>query len=302
MYSLRQIEAPSIDDQSAAMQSYDRGSLRSAKQEEPLHYLSVKDEMTIPSTERFSSRVEAYLKYRPHYPKEVIYSLREKIGLRPNHIIADIGSGTGFSTELFLENGNFVYAIEPNAPMREAGEHYLATYKNVRSLDGTAEATTLPDRSVDYIIAGQAFHWFDFKRAYQEFERILKPGGWIVILWNDRETDTTPFLIDYEKLLQKFGTDYNEINHRNFDSKRIRDFFRTAPVIEMEFENKQRLNYDGVEGRLLSSSYVPNVGDAEYHPMLEILHKIFDKNNANGTIDMRYKTLLYAGQIHNERN
>ena len=157
--------------------------------------------MSTLSTERFSSRVKAYLKYRPHYPKEVIYALRERTGLRPNHIIADIGSGTGFSAELFLENGNFVYAIEPNAPMREAGEHYLANFKNFRSMDATAEATTLPDHCVDYIVAGQAFHWFKFDLAYAEFKRILKPGGWIVILWNDRETNTTPFLIDYEALL-----------------------------------------------------------------------------------------------------
>jgi SAM-dependent methyltransferase len=249
------------------------------------------------STERFSSRVEAYVKYRPHYPKEVIDALRAKTGLRPNHVIADVGSGTGFSAELFLENGNFVYAIEPNDPMREAGQHYLATFKNVRSLDATAETTTLPDRSVDYIIAGQAFHWFNFDLAYEEFNRILKPDGWIVILWNDRETDTTQFLIDYEALLQEFGTDYNEINHRNFDSAKVRSFFRGASVIEMEFENIQPFNYEGVEGRLLSSSYVPNVGDAQYAPMIEQLHTIFDRHNKNGRIDMRYKTLLYAGQI-----
>jgi SAM-dependent methyltransferase len=254
------------------------------------------------STERFSSRVEAYLKYRPHYPKEAIVALREKTGLRPNHVIADVGSGTGFSAELFLENGNLVYAIEPNKPMREAGERYLVTFKNFRSLDATAEATTLPDRSVDFIVAGQAFHWFNFELAYEEFKRILKPGGWIIILWNDRETDTTPFLMDYEALLQEFGTDYNEINHRNFDSQKVRSFFRGASVIEMEFENNQPFNYDGVEGRLLSSSYVPNVGDAQYQPMLDRLHEIFDRHSKNGRIDMRYKTLLYAGQIPAEGN
>jgi SAM-dependent methyltransferase len=258
--------------------------------------------MSTLSTERFSSRVEAYLKYRPHYPKDMIYALREQTALRPNHIIADVGSGTGFSAELFLEIGNFVYAIEPNGPMREAGEKYLATYKNFRSLDATAEETTLPDSSVDYIIAGQAFHWFDFERAYTEFKRILKPGGWIVILWNDRETDSTPFLIDYEALLQEFGTDYNEINHRNFDSLKVRSFFRGASVIEMEFENIQPFDYAGVEGRLLSSSYVPNVGDPQYAPLIEQLHTIFDRHSKNGRIDMRYKTLLYAGQIGIERN
>ncbi len=253
--------------------------------------------MSVLSTERFSSRVDAYLKYRPHYPKEIIYSLRDKTGLRPNHVIADVGSGTGFSAELFLENGNFVYGIEPNAPMREAGERYLRTFKNFRSMDATAESTTLPDRAVEYIVAGQAFHWFNFESAYREFKRILRPGGWTVILWNDRETDTTPFLVEYESLLQQFGTDYNQINHRNIDSQKVRDFFQGADVMETEFENIQPMDYDGVEGRLLSSSYVPNVGDAEYAPMLSCLRKIFDEHADDGHVDMRYKTLLYAGQL-----
>ncbi len=266
------------------------------------------------ATERFSSRVEAYLKYRPHYPREVIYALREETGLRTNHTIADVGSGTGFSAELFLENGNFVYAIEPNGPMREAGEQYLATYKNFKSIDATAETTTLPDRSIDYIIAGQAFHWFDLARAYTEFQRILKPGGWVVILWNDRETDTTPFLVEYEQLLLDYGTDYVEVNHRNIiitsspdanidssNSKRTIDFFHGKPVLEMKFHNNQLLDYAGLEGRLLSSSYVPSVGDAQYQPMLNRLRQIFDTHNLNGKIDMLYRTLLYAGQISESR-
>src|SRR5436190_3249393 len=159
------------------------------------------------SAERFSSRVEHYLKYRPHYPKAIIAALQEYTDLSPKHVIADIGSGTGFSAELFHDHGNLVYGIEPNQAMREAGERYLRAYKNFRSIDGTAEKTGLEDRSIDYIVAGQAFHWFQFDPAYREFQRILKPNGWLVILWNDRETDTTPFLIDYEKLLLKFGTD-----------------------------------------------------------------------------------------------
>jgi SAM-dependent methyltransferase len=181
--------------------------------------------------------------------------------------------------------------------MREAGENYLSTYKNFRSLDGTAESTTLAQNSVDYIIAGQAFHWFKFDGAYEEFKRILRLGGWLVILWNDRETDSTPFLIDYEKLLQDFGTDYNEINHRNFDSARVRSFYRGKDVIELQFENVQVMDYDGAEGRLLSSSYVPNIGDSNYQPMIDRLHSIFDAHAVNGQVDIRYKTLLYAGQL-----
>jgi len=253
-------------------------------------------------TERFTSRVEAYRKYRPHYPKAVIEALRDRTGLRPAHIIADVGSGTGISSEIFLDFGNFVYGIEPNQAMREAQEEYLSTYKNFRSMNGTAEATTLPDRSVDYIVAGQAFHWFDQSRATLEFQRILRRNGWLVILWNDRETDTTPFLRDYESLLQEFGTDYNEINHRNIDSEKIRAFFRGVPVIEMSFDNSQHLDYEGLEGRLCSSSYVPDVENSRYEPMLKNLREIFDHHAVNGTIEMRYQTLLYAGQFSIDGN
>ncbi|HWF43044.1 MAG TPA: class I SAM-dependent methyltransferase [Candidatus Kapabacteria bacterium] len=257
------------------------------------------------ATERFSSRVENYVKYRPHYPDEVIAALRSMTTLKPRHIIADIGSGTGFSAELLLKNGNFVYGIEPNKEMREAGEHYLSTFKNFRSIDGTAEHTTLKDRSVDYILAGQAFHWFNNEETYQEFKRILKPNqapfngelGWLVILWNDRQVDTTPFLNDYEKLLKDFGTDYTEINHRNIDSLKVKEFFRGSEVIEMSFPNIQVLDYSGVEGRLLSSSYVPNSGEPDYDAMLARLREIFNKHQKHGTVDVIYSTLLYAGRL-----
>ena len=262
------------------------------------------------ATERFTSRVDAYRKYRPHYPNAVIQALREQTGFRVSHVIADVGSGTGISSELFLESGNFVYGIEPNKAMREAGEEYLSTYKNFRSVAGTAEETTLPDRSVDYIIAGQALHWFDVDRASNEFGRILRPGGWVVILWNDRETDTTPFLREYEKLLLDYGTDYVEINHRNVvirsspdsnipssNGKRTVNILRTDTIVERRFDNVQVLDYESLEGRLLSSSYVPNPEAPNYEPMLLRLREIFDRNAVNGKIEMRYQTLLYAGQL-----
>jgi len=253
--------------------------------------------MSTLSTKRFSSRVDAYLKYRPHYPDKVLSVLQKSTALSPADVIADVGSGTGFSAELFLANGNVVYGIEPNKEMREVGERYLAIHQNFRSVNATAEATTLPDHSVDYIIAGQAFHWFDFEKAYTEFKRILKPHGWLVIIWNDREADSTPFLIGYEKLLLEFGIDYNEINHRNIDSYKVREFYAGNKVLEFEFENQQLFDYIATEGRLLSSSYVPSKDDMNYQPMLNRLKELFDVNAKNGQIEMRYKTLLYAGQL-----
>ncbi|MEP7157723.1 MAG: class I SAM-dependent methyltransferase, partial [Betaproteobacteria bacterium] len=171
------------------------------------------------STTRFSSRVHDYIKYRPHYPVEIIDLLADKCGLTPESVIADIGSGTGILTRIFLENGNPVVGVEPNREMREAGEHYLAEFARFTSLDGTSEATRLPPKSVDFILAGQAFHWFDRVIARAEFQRVLNDDGWTVLLWNDRRVDSTPFLRDYEALLQEFGTDYNEINHKNVQDK-----------------------------------------------------------------------------------
>ena len=132
------------------------------------------------ATSRFSDRVENYVLYRPGYPPEALQALRDECGLTPNHVIADIASGTGIWTRMLLQNGNKVFGVEPNPEMRKAGERLLAAFPNFTSVAGTAEATTLADQSVDFVTAAQAAHWFDRKRSRREFVRILKPGGWLV--------------------------------------------------------------------------------------------------------------------------
>jgi ubiquinone/menaquinone biosynthesis C-methylase UbiE len=144
-------------------------------------------------TQRFSGRVENYVRYRPGYPPEVLQLLRQECGLTPDHVIADAGSGTGILTRILLEAGCSVFAIEPNAEMRHAGERLLAAYPRFSSVAGSAEATSLPDHSVDFITAAQAAHWFHRDHARREFLRILKPGGWVVLAWNERCTDSTPY-------------------------------------------------------------------------------------------------------------
>ena len=113
------------------------------------------------SVERFTSRVETYAKYRPGYPVEIIDLLKRECGLTPESIVADIGSGTGKSSEPFLAHGNVVFGVEPNAAMRDVAERLFRDQPRFRSIKGSAESTTLPDSSVDLITAGQAFHWFD---------------------------------------------------------------------------------------------------------------------------------------------
>jgi len=248
------------------------------------------------ATSRFSDRVENYIRYRPGYPSEALDVLKRECGLTSSDVIADIASGTGIWTRMLLENGNRVYAVEPNVDMRQAGERLLADFANFTSVNGNAEATTLPDASVDFVTSAQAAHWFDRKRSRQEFARILKFGGWLVLLWNEREVDTTPFLREYEQLLLTFGTDYEDVRHeRTTDS--VNEFFDPLPYQERVFAMRQEFDYAGLEGRLLSSSYAPGPGHPKHEPMLKELRHIFQQHVQNGIVGFDYKTRVYFGKL-----
>lgn len=248
------------------------------------------------TVERFSNRVANYVKYRPGYPSEVLEFFRSELGLTPGTTIADIGSGTGLSSRLFVENGNTVFGVEPNAAMRAAAEEYLKGFSNFVSVDGTAEATTLPDGSVDIVMAAQAFHWFDRGRAREEFKRILRPGGYIALVWNERQLDSTPFLRDYEKLLLKYGRDYEKVRHDAIDEAVLREFFGQE-FKRQTFENVQVLDLDGIRGRMLSSSYMPDESDPAAAPLLDELKTVFAKHQENGKIEVFYDTNIFYSQV-----
>jgi ubiquinone/menaquinone biosynthesis C-methylase UbiE len=247
-------------------------------------------------TQRFSSRVENYVRYRPGYPSEVIELMKKECGLTPESVIADVASGTGILTHMLLENGNRVFGVEPNSEMRETGEKLLARYLRFISVAGTAEATTLADRSVDIVTAAQAAHWFDREKARREFSRILKPGGWTVLLWNERRTDSTQFLREYEQLLLSYGTDYQDVRHERTTAE-IADFFAPSKFQDSVFEMRQEFDYAALEGRLLSSSYTPQPGDSKYEPMLHELRQIFDAHKENGWVAFDYHTRVYYARI-----
>jgi SAM-dependent methyltransferase len=248
------------------------------------------------ATSRFSDRVENYVRYRPGYPPEVMNALKAECGLVPSHTVADLASGTGIWTRMLLENGNSVFGVEPNAEMRQAGERLLAAFSKFTSVAGTAEATTLADQSVDFVTAAQAAHWFNRELARREFVRILKPGGWLVLLWNERLTDSTNFLRDYERLLLKYGTDYQDIRHEH-TTDAVNEFFDPAPFQERAFELRQEFDYAGIEGRLLSSSYAPGPEHPQHAPMLRELRRIFDACAVQSRAAFEYKTRLYFGQL-----
>jgi SAM-dependent methyltransferase len=247
-------------------------------------------------TQRFSSRVDNYVRYRPGYPSEVLELLKNECGLRSDSVIADVASGTGIFTRMLVENGNRVFGVEPNAEMRRAGEDLLSTYSGFSSIAGTAEATTLASHSVDLITAAQAAHWFDREKARREFIRILKPGGWTVLLWNERRTDSTPFLRDYEQLLLTYGTDYQEVRHERTTSE-ITNFFAPSLFCSRALGMRQDLDYAALEGRLLSSSYTPMPDDANYEPMLRELRRMFDAHQVNHHVSLEYNTLVYYAQL-----
>jgi len=247
-------------------------------------------------TARFSDRVRDYVRYRPGYPPEVVELLRRDCGLMPTHVIADIASGTGAFTRLLLENENQVFAVEPNAGMREAGSRLLQSFEQLTSVAGAAEDTTLPSASVDFVTAAQAAHWFDRSRSRAEFVHILKPGGWCVLIWNERRTAATPFLRDYEQLLLTYGTDYKKVRHERTTAT-IHEFFAPAPHQERVFDLRQQFDFEGAAGRLLSSSYAPLSGHPNHAPMMAELQRVFLAHAQQGNVEFEYNTRVYYGRL-----
>jgi ubiquinone/menaquinone biosynthesis C-methylase UbiE len=243
--------------------------------------------------------VENYVRYRPGYPPEVLDLLRTECGLLPSHTVADIASGTGVFTRLLLENGNSVFAVEPNPEMREMGIHQLESLQSdarLVSIAGTAEETMLRSASVDFVTAAQAAHWFDLPRARAEFARILRPEGWCVLIWNERRTATTPFLRDYEQLLLTYGTDYKEVRHERTNAL-IHEFFAPALSEERVFSLRQQFDYEGTAGRLLSSSYAPLEGHPSHAPMMQELQRIFRAHAKDDKVEFEYNTRVYYGHL-----
>lgn len=248
-------------------------------------------------TERFSDRVDDYVKYRPRYSPEVVTALREACDLKSKHLVIDVGCGTGMLAKIFLENGNRVIGVEPNVNMRRAGEQYLACFEEFAMVDGSAEATSLPDCCADFVIAGQAFHWFQPDATRREFCRIVKPGAWVVLIWHDRDTESTPFLGAYEAFLQQYSTDYSTVAHNKVANySALERFYSPDQMHAIVQPAHQQFDFEGLRGRLLSSSYAPREGPAA-ETMLRALPALFDRYAVNGQVSFDYYTRIYYGHL-----
>lgn len=252
--------------------------------------------MASDSTTRFSSRVDDYVRYRPGYPPEVLELLWRECGLASDATVADVGSGTGIFTKLLLDRGARVFAVEPNGPMREASEVALGDRVGFSSLSGTAENTTLPDGSVDLVVAAQAFHWFTRQATRDEFVRILREPRWCALVWNERAEEGSPFLQAYERLLREYATDYLKVRHNEIQPQDLKAFFGGSMRVAT-FPNSQRFDFDGMVGRLMSSSYAPQAHDHRHAPMMAELRRIFDATSQDGIVEFRYETQLYYGNL-----
>jgi SAM-dependent methyltransferase len=247
--------------------------------------------------ETFTGRAADYARYRPRYPDAILEPLREDCDLTPKSVIADIACGTGLLAEVFLRNGNTVIGIEPNAEMRRAGEEYLRDWSGFRSVDGSAEATTLSDGSVDFVTVGQAFHWLDPRLARVEFIRILRAPAWVVLAWNRRITSGDLFNAAYHELICRRCGGEQAVAGRRTSDEQIREFFAPRAVIRRTFPNSQRLDWEGLKGRLLSSSYAPAAGQPGHELMIGELARLFRDHQHDGHIILEYVTEVFFGRL-----
>lgn len=247
--------------------------------------------------ERFSSRVENYVRYRPGYPTSVVDAIAMRCGDVETRRVADVGSGTGIFARLLIDRGFHVYGVEPNAEMRAAAETSMAGEVRFTSVDGSAEATTLSDASVDVVTAAQAFHWFSGTETRTEWARVLRPAGLVALVWNVRDVEGSDFMRGYEATLRELGTDYADVSHDGVGNERLEAFFGHADFERLSFPNAQVFDFDGLIGRVESASYAPDSGHPNYAPMMERLRRLFDESQSDGRVSFEYETRVFIGSI-----
>ncbi|MEN8614282.1 class I SAM-dependent methyltransferase [Dehalogenimonas sp. THU2] len=252
--------------------------------------------MTTDNKQRFSNRVENYTKYRPSYPAEYIDYLVAEVGLIPGSVVADIGAGTGILSRLLAPRVKTVLAVEPNTGMRLAAAEFCRDTANIVIVDGSAEATGLADSSLDFITAGQAFHWFDIEESRKEFRRILKPGGRVALVWNTRDI-TTPFGREYESLVKQTCVEYLGSGGGSSETLAYRVFFKNGEYDYRVFSNDRRIDLETLIGYSLSTSYAPVKGDAAFPGFVENLMALYDRYADDGGLLLSTATHSYVGKI-----
>ena len=249
--------------------------------------------------DRFAGKADIYKKFRPTYPKEFIDYLYSQVGFSRESVIADIGSGTGIFSRLLIEQGSFVYCVEPNEDMRRVAEQDLSEYKNFVSVNAPAENTGLQDNSVDFITAAQAAHWFDREAFKAECRRVLKPGGKVAIIWNMRDFESEIVRKDYA-IREKYCVDRKGLGDGSGLSKNTPDYFFADKICEMKiFRNDLQFDRENFIGRNLSASYAPreDTDPEKYHGLVRELGELFDEYNIDGILNFPHFTQSFVGIV-----
>jgi len=249
------------------------------------------------NAERFTGRIGEYEQYRIRYPRELLSLLRERCGLSEGHVIADVGAGTGMLAELFLENGNAVFAVEPNEEMRAACERLCERYARLTIVEATAEATKLEDASVDFVAAGRAFHWFDQELAIREFRRVLRADGWVVLAANGRRHGDSEQEMEYERILMEEGVDHRDVRSRYRVHERVASLFADGTVIQKQWDGEQVLTLEAFLGQTQSYSAVPLPGHPKYEGMQRALHDFFERFQRDGLLRVTTMCFVTCGQF-----
>ncbi len=244
---------------------------------------------------RFSDRVADYVKYRPSYPEALMNHLTGDLQVNSESIVADVGAGTGIFSKLLAAIVAKVYGIEPNREMREASCNFLRGFDNFQAVDGSSEATKLDDGTVDFITAAQSFHWFEPVLTKQEFQRILRPDGLVVLIWNHRLIDT-PFLQKYETILRNNAPEYELVNHTKMSENEIRSFYG-GEFRKENFPHVQILDWESLLGRVNSSSYVPKKNTKENRILEKLLRAAYESESDQGIVEFRYACEVYSGKL-----
>jgi SAM-dependent methyltransferase len=247
-------------------------------------------------TGRFTGLAEGYAKYRPDYPSDALDFIQNRCQLGPQSLLVDVGCGTGISSRLFAERGVPVIGIEPNDEMRQQAESAAATstYPAPLYRKGHAEQTGLSDRCADAVLAAQAFQWFVAEAALPEFVRILKPGGWVALMWNERE-ENDPCTSDYGRVVRT-SPDAAAVE---LPRGRAGEVLLTSPLFQdargYSFRNEQRLDEEGLLGRAFSASYAPREPGL-VHAFAENLRRVFNRWQQEGAVILRYETSVYLAR------
>jgi SAM-dependent methyltransferase len=236
----------------------------------------------------FGPAAERYDQLRPRYPAE---ALRWALGDRRVRVV-DLGAGTGILTRTLAELGHEVVPVEPDQQMRE---RLAATSPGLTPLEGYAERMPLPDASVDAVVAGQAYHWFDPEPTHAEVARVLKSGGVFAPLWNHRD-ESVPWVAALSTI-----TDDDTAGRgiREPDPGPTSFGPRFGPVERASFASSARHTPDTLVGLIATRSYYLTAQPARQQELERRVRELCATHPdlaGRPEFDLPYQTLVYRAR------